>query len=149
MNKACIKSAAEKILLKNIKLSSSSLVVAQDFEELDPSSWEQQDMFGIEAEYAQDSLENETGESAHSLTVKVTNGSRYAIAIDETNSEFREVAKIEAEYTIEYIATAELSEEEIAEFSRFNARHNCWTFWRQFVYSTCQQAQIPILKYLF
>ena len=50
---------------------------------------------------------------------------------------------IEAEFLVHYqIEHGELSEEAIRLFAKFNAKHNVWPFWREYVFATCQRARV-------
>lgn len=50
---------------------------------------------------------------------------------------------IEADFIAHYKLTdGELSNEAIETFVEFNAKHNVWPFWREYVFATCQRARI-------
>lgn len=62
---------------------------------------------------------------------------------EETRTEASPLFSIEAEYRVDYLVLSELSDEEIGEFSRYNAVHNAWPFWRQHVYQMVSNAKLP------
>jgi len=51
--------------------------------------------------------------------------------------------QIEATFRVDYELKDDVSEESLKEFAHFNAVHNVWPFWRQFVFSTTNQAHLP------
>lgn len=51
--------------------------------------------------------------------------------------------QIEATFRVDYELKSDLNEEALKEFANFNAVHNVWPFWRQFVFSTTNQAHLP------
>lgn len=51
--------------------------------------------------------------------------------------------QIEAVFQLDYELTGALGQAALDEFARFNAVHNVWPFWRQFVFSMANQAGLP------
>jgi hypothetical protein len=51
--------------------------------------------------------------------------------------------QIEAVFQVDYELTGEVEQDALQEFARFNAVHNVWPFWRQFVFSTANQSGLP------
>lgn len=51
--------------------------------------------------------------------------------------------QVEATFRVDYELKSDISEEALKEFAHFNAVHNVWPFWRQFVFSTTNQAHLP------
>ena len=51
--------------------------------------------------------------------------------------------QIEATFRIDYEIKGNVDEKALTEFAHFNAVHNVWPFWRQFVFSTANQARLP------
>jgi hypothetical protein len=50
---------------------------------------------------------------------------------------------IEAEFVAHYqFVDGDLSEEAIKAFAEYNAKHNIWPFWREYVFAICQRARI-------
>ncbi|MFI3157267.1 MAG: hypothetical protein QX199_14030 [Methylococcaceae bacterium] len=51
--------------------------------------------------------------------------------------------QIEATFKIDYELINNVNEEALTEFAHFNAVDTIWPFWRQFVFSTINQAHLP------
>jgi preprotein translocase subunit SecB len=51
--------------------------------------------------------------------------------------------QVEATFRVDYELKNDVNEEALKEFAHFNAVHNVWPFWRQFVFSTTNQAHLP------
>lgn len=51
--------------------------------------------------------------------------------------------QVEAIYQVDYELTGEIDQTALNEFAHYNAVHNAWPFWRQFVFSTVNQAGLP------
>ena len=51
--------------------------------------------------------------------------------------------QIEATFRIDYERTNNVDEKALTEFAHCNAVSNIWPFWRQFVFSTTNQAHLP------
>ncbi|HBA67176.1 MAG TPA: hypothetical protein DCZ48_13550 [Methylococcaceae bacterium] len=51
--------------------------------------------------------------------------------------------QIEACYQVDYELTAPIEQAALDEFTHFNAVHNIWPFWRQYVFSMANQAGLP------
>lgn len=51
--------------------------------------------------------------------------------------------QVEATFRVDYELKSDLSEKALKEFAHINAVHNVWSFWRQFVFSTANQAHLP------
>lgn len=51
--------------------------------------------------------------------------------------------QIEAIFQVDYELTDEVDQAALHEFANYNAVHNAWPFWRQFVFSTAHQAGLP------
>lgn len=51
--------------------------------------------------------------------------------------------QIEATFRIDYELTNNVDEKALTEFAHFDAVNNIWPFWRQFVFSTTNQAHLP------
>ena len=60
-----------------------------------------------------------------------------------SENEERLLFSIEADYLVEYEVNGEVNLGAIEEFSKFNAPHNVWPFWRQHVFDTAQKAKLP------
>ena len=152
MDKSLIRSASKKLSLLDIILHKSNFSQSEDFEPLVFSGgFSQQSLIDYSAvELAFN------GESDHQkiLRVFVELGVR-AIpkkeeSEEETNSETNKnlepLFTVEATYRAEYIIIKELSNEEVKEFTQYNAVHNIWPFWRMHVFSTLKQANLPTLN---
>lgn len=51
--------------------------------------------------------------------------------------------QIEATFRIDYELTNNVDEKTLTEFAHVNSVNNIWPFWRQFVFSTINQAHLP------
>lgn len=61
----------------------------------------------------------------------------------EEGREPEPVFQIEAVFQVDFELTGEVEHKALEEFARYNAVHNAWPFWRQFVFSTANQAGLP------
>lgn len=52
---------------------------------------------------------------------------------------------LEAEYLVVYEITGEIQEEALKAFADYNAVHNAWPFWRQFVFDAVLRSKLPHL----
>ncbi|WP_321528303.1 hypothetical protein [Sedimenticola selenatireducens] len=52
---------------------------------------------------------------------------------------------LEAEFLVVYEITGKLQEEALKAFADYNAVHNAWPFWRQFVFDAVQRSKLPHL----
>ncbi|MCU8055213.1 MULTISPECIES: hypothetical protein [Shewanella] len=162
MNQEAIREAIDNLELLNIKLRGSSFQVNEEIEGVIRADMQQQSMLHIEGEVIDDALESSNAQkTANMLQVKITLGTRYILKIDnslkdkvkkghvETSSEPTELAKIEATFLLEYLIKGEINDSSIKEFCEFNSVHNCWSFWREHVFSVCQKAHIPVFSIPF
>ena len=70
------------------------------------------------------------------LGIRVNN-----VSNQETQQEL--LYQVEATFRVDYELKSDINEEALKEFAHFNAVHNVWPFWRQFVFSTTNQAHLP------
>ncbi len=63
--------------------------------------------------------------------------------LSNPNTEPQLLYQIEATFRIDYELKNNVNEEALTEFAHFNAVNNIWPFWRQFVFSTTNQAHLP------
>ncbi|WP_285164368.1 hypothetical protein [Shewanella goraebulensis] len=161
MDKVAIREAIDNLELLNIKIQNSQLEVSDSIEGVTPNNMSQQSMLHIEGQILESVIEvSDSHKSVDMLQVKITFGVRYILE-NRSNSpqeeekdagstiDKEEMAKIEATYLLEYAIKNDIKSEAIQEFCEFNAVHNCWSFWREHVFSTCQKAQIPIFSIPF
>jgi len=63
---------------------------------------------------------------------------------DEVESQ--ENFRLEATFRIDYRMKHNISKGAVEEFLKYNALHNVWPFWREFVFSTLNRAELPDLE---
>ncbi|ASK70451.1 hypothetical protein CF168_17185 [Shewanella bicestrii] len=149
MDMEAVKEAIDNLELLNIKLRSSEFQVKDAIDGVVRTDMQQQSLWHVEAEVVSFAGDIVTNSTAEMLQVEITFGTRYIQkspnekSSQNTNEDAVELAKIGATYRLEYLIKKTIPEESIKAFCEFNAVHNCWSFWREHVFSTCQKAQIP------
>lgn len=149
MNIEAVKDAIDNLELLNIKLRKTEFEVFDEIDGVVRSDMQQQSLWHVEAEVVSFVEDQLTGSVADMLQVEITFGTRYIqkspneMSKDGADEEPIELAKIGATFRLEYLIKNIIPEESIKAFCEFNAVHNCWSFWREYVFSTCQKAQIP------
>lgn len=78
------------------------------------------------------------------LRVLVDLGVRVVNLSVPAESEPAPLFQIEATFQLDYAITGQVDSAALDEFARFNAVHNVWPFWRQYVFSMANQAGLPI-----
>jgi hypothetical protein len=138
MDKALIAQAAQRLRLRNLVLFESNL---KRFREIEATSeLGQQNKLSVRGEMG----EAVEGERMFQLfRVYVELGSRLVIAPLQPEQEATPLFQIEAVFRVDYELTEEVVQDALQEFARFNAVHNVWPFWRQFVFSAANQAGLP------
>ena len=137
MDKALIAEAAGALRLRTILVYESSL---KRFAEI-PEQPElgQQNKLSVRGEKA---TGIEAGRDVTLLRVHVDLGVR-VVTPAHSGVEATPLYQIEADYLVDYELTADASDAALQEFARYNAVHNAWPFWRQFVFSMASQAGLP------
>ena len=140
MKKKVIETAASKLELMGITLDESSLIRGEEDPLTYPSVVTQQSMMNVSAEcisYNSDDKNIDIFRSYVHLGIR---------AVKEEESEEKEVFfAVEATYRVDYMLNDSLSDDEATEFSQFNSVHNVWPFWRQYVFETVRNADLPPL----
>ena len=139
-----VNSASKKLELRDIVLHTSSLVRDENAEPcLYPFSVKQQP----EVKAVTHTLEflDEDDEEFFVLRAHV----RLEVAGFKQEQPDTPLFTIRAEYRIDYLRREEMTLQEIEAFSAYNAVHNVWPFWRQYVHQTVGQAQLPRLTIPF
>lgn len=98
-------------------------------------------------------LDAEDAEGGHSTLLRaiISLGMRGVVAQEEggatqlATDEESVVFQVEADFAVTYEVLQAPSDEELAEFVRFNCTHNVWPFWRQHVYDTLKRASLPLV----
>lgn len=144
MENKLTRSASKKLDLHDIVLHSSSLTRNENYDPLlYPYNIEKVSKLQINAEVINfiDELEKEI----NVLRTYISLGVKGLIKISQesNNDESIELFNIEAIFRVDYVIKKELSDEEIKEFSTFNAVHNAWPFWRQHVFNMANNAKLP------
>jgi hypothetical protein len=137
MDKALIAEAADALRLRTIVVYESSL---KRFAEIpEQSELGQQNKLSVRGEKA---TGIEAGHDVSLLRVHVDLGVR-VVTPAQPGGEPTPIFQIEADFLVDYELTADVSDAALQEFARYNAVHNAWPFWRQFVYNTASQAGLP------
>lgn len=77
------------------------------------------------------------------LRVMVDLGIRIVNVTGPAKDEPIPLFQIEATFQVDYELTDSVEQAALDEFARFNAVHNVWPFWRQYVFSMANQAGLP------
>lgn len=138
MDKPLIAQAAQRLKLRGIVLFESNL---KRFGEVETASeLGQQNKLAVRGEKAE-AVEDERKFQLFQVYVEL--GSRLVISSLQPEQEATPLFQIEAVFRVDYELTGEVEPDALQEFARFNAVHNVWPFWRQFVFSTANQAGVP------
>lgn len=138
MDKPLIAQAAQRLKLRGIVLFESNL---KRFGEVEAASeLGQQNKLAVRGEKAE---AREDERKFQLFQVYVELGSRLVISSLQPEQEATPLFQIEAVFRVDYELTGEVEPDALQEFARFNAVHNVWPFWRQFVFSTANQAGVP------
>jgi hypothetical protein len=138
MDKKLIAQASEKIELLDIILYESNFKRFAEFH--NQLTLGQQNKLSVKAETGE-AIYNENN-SINIFRVFVELGLRIN---DLSNQEAKPelLYQVEATFRVDYELKSDVNEEALKEFAPFNAVHNVWPFWRQFVFSTTNQAHLP------
>jgi preprotein translocase subunit SecB len=77
------------------------------------------------------------------LRILVDLGVRVVLVSVESENEPPPLFQIEAVYQLDYELTGSIEQSALDEFAKYNAVHNVWPFWRQYVFSIANQAGLP------
>ena len=138
MDKKLIAQASEKLNLLDIVLYESSFKQFADSH--DQVQLGQQNKLAVRAEIGE--AVNSENSSLNFLRVFVDLGIRVN-DLSKQNVEPKLLYQIEATFRIDYELKSNVDETVLTEFAHFNAVHNVWPFWRQFVFTTTNQAHLP------
>ena len=136
MDKQLITQAIDNINLLDIVLYKSSFERFADI--YDESQLGQQNKLAVKADISE--AIDDKNNTIHLLSVFIDLGIRVS---DISQEEPKLMYQIEATFKVDYQLLNNVDETALIEFSRFNAVHTVWTFWRQFVFSTVNQAHLP------
>lgn len=138
MDKSLIAEASKHLRLGSINLYEGNL---KRFEAL-PETGElgQQTKLGVKAEKIELSISEQ---SVSILRVLVDLGIRVVNLAVLAETEPKPLYQIEAVFQVDYELTGSIEQDALDEFARFNAVHNVWPFWRQYVFSIANQAGLP------
>lgn len=139
MDKKLICEASKNLRLKSINLFESNL---RRFNDL-PEEGELGQQFKLEVQPEKINFAS-TNQVAEFLRVYVDLGVRVVLVSDEDeNNEPVPMFQIEATYQVDYELIDSIEQAALDEFAKFNAVHNVWPFWRQYVFSIANQAGLP------
>ncbi|MEC4747448.1 hypothetical protein [Methylomicrobium sp. Wu6] len=138
MDKALIAEASKKLRLRSIILYEGNL---KRFESL-PEAGElgQQIKSGVKSEILSYS---DVDEQSPLFRVFTDLGVRVVKLTGEPETEPEPLFQIEAIFQIDYEMTDTVEQAALEEFAKYNAVHNVWPFWRQYVFSMANQAGLP------
>ena len=138
MDKLLIAEASKHLRLRSINLWESNL---KRFEPL-PETGElgQQIKLSVKSDtIGISSIEQPTS----TLRVLVDLGIRIVNLSVQAETDPTPLFQIEASFQVDYELTSSVEQAALDEFTRFNAVHNVWPFWRQYVFSAANQAGLP------
>ncbi|SEO74392.1 Preprotein translocase subunit SecB [Luteibacter sp. UNC138MFCol5.1] len=90
----------------------------------------------------------EAGEPIKLLRAKVNLGIRI-VFLESPEGTPTTLHLVEATFAVEYLVIREPSEEQLAQFCKWNCIHNVWPFWRQYVFDTLKSASLPVVAVPF
>ncbi len=152
MNKEVLNLACESLEISMVYLRDSSIKNHDDFDPLVPGQQLSGQMKIYSTKHHTKTLESEGGKSQF-ICYFIDAGMRYLHSLppDEAGNDEKILSKrlateITATYVVEYAITDEekLSEEAMKEFGMFNAPHNVWPFWREYLYSVSGRMSMPV-----
>lgn len=138
MDKELIAQASENLKLLDIVLYESGF--KQFANSHDQAQLGQQNKLAIRAEVGE-AVNNKNSE-VNFFRVFVDLGIRVN-DISNPDAEPQLLYQIEATFRIDYELTKNVDETALTEFAHCNTVNNIWPFWRQFVFSTTNQAHLP------
>lgn len=138
MDKVLISQAAKYLKLKNITLFESNLKRFQELSE--------QQTLGQQIKKGVRGILGEVTEGDRHFQlfrVFIELGVRFTELPVQDDQPVNPLFQIEAIFQVDYELTDEVDQAALHEFANYNAVHNAWPFWRQFVFSTAHQAGLP------
>ncbi len=138
MDKQLIEQTSENLKLLNIVLYESNLKQFSDSH--DQVQLGQQNKLAVRAEIGE--AINNKNSHINFFRVFVDLGIRVN-DLSNADDEPQLLYQIEATFKIDYELKNNIDEKTLTEFAHSNAVHNIWPFWRQFVFSTINQAHLP------
>jgi len=138
MDKELIAQTSENLKLLDIVLYESGF--KQFANSHDQAQLGQQNKLAIRAEVGE--AVNNKNSDVNFFRVFVDLGIRVN-DISNPDAEPQLLYQIEATFRIDYELTKNVDETALTQFAHFNAVNNIWPFWRQFVFSTTNQAHLP------
>jgi hypothetical protein len=138
MDKTLIAQAAQHLKLKNITLFECNL---KRFQELS----EQKELGQQTKKGVRGTIGEVTDGNRHFqlFRVLIELGVRFTELPAQDDQPVNPLFQIEAVFQVDYELTHEVETAALHEFANYNAVHNAWPFWRQFVFSTAHQAGLP------
>ncbi len=150
MDSKLTKRAVKKLELKDIVLDSSSLLRNSEIDPLlYPYRVTKESSLSVKAEEL--SFLDEHNEEICILRTYICFSVKgiYNDTQDSDKESFKELFNISATYRVDYTILKKLTDDEIKEFSAYNAVHNAWPFWRQHVYNLVNNAKLPTISIPF
>ncbi len=138
MDKQLITQAIDNLNLLDIVLYKSSFERFADIH--GQVQLGQQNKLAVKADISE--AIDDKNNTIHLLSVFVDLGIRVS-DLSKEEMESKLLYQIEATFKVDYEIVNQLDENALVEFARFNAVHTVWSFWRQFVFSTANQAHLP------
>lgn len=146
MDRELIGEAIKKMELLDIYLNEGRLTRDKNFDSgVSLQQIRQQNKLAVTADIL--GTEEDAEEKGGLLRALVTVGLRFVPVSDENNEEsdgdLAVHAEVEATFCAVYRYSDKMTDDEIAEFLRFNAVHNVWPFWREHVLRVSAEAKLP------
>lgn len=146
MDRELIREAIKKMELLDIYLNEGRLARDKNFDSGTPlQEIRQQNKLSVTADIL--GTEKDAEERGGLLRALVTVGLRFVPNFDESIEESGRAltvhAEVEATFCAVYRYSEKMTDDEIAEFLRFNAVHNVWPFWREHVLRVSAEAKLP------
>jgi len=146
MDRKLLGEAIKKMELLDIYLNESKLSRDKDFDSGAPAQdLRQQNKLAVEADIL--GTEDNPDDQSGLLRALVTVGLRFVSSPDQNDDKANEKpavrAEIEAKFCALYRYSEEMTDDEIAEFLRFNAVHNVWPFWREHALRVSAESKLP------
>jgi hypothetical protein len=138
MDKSLIVEASKHLRLKTINLFEGNLKRFRELVNIEELG--QQTKLSVNSE----TLTNSDSEQQNQIfRVYVDLGVRIVSITNEIEAEPTPIFHIEAMYQVDYELTGIVKQTALEEFANYNAVHNVWPFWRQYVFSTANQGGLP------
>jgi len=138
MDKSLIAEASKNLRLSSINLYEGNLKRFSDLSGIENLG--QQTKLGIKSE----TLNNSGAEQKNQVFRVYTDlGLRVVEIASKDEVEPKPIFQIEAMFQLDYELTGVVDTIALEEFARYNAIHNIWPFWRQYVFSIANQAGLP------